>query len=487
MNDKFDELAKGLAQSVTRRGTPVFLCLAIAAQLALLARASDLRLGPISDLSDPDVFAGCGSNGSEKECSIAVNPVNPKNLVSAWIGGRFKGIGAAVSLDGGKCWQQVIIPGLSFCHGGTQDFDSNSDPWLSFAPDGGLDFICVADGADRRGIVTSKSSDGGLSWSAPVFLSDTADKRFFGDKPVIAADRTAAGFVYAIWGIDANGNRGQIVFSRSTDGGRTWDPARFVYDRGVTDNSTTGSSLVIRPDGTLVYFFSENKFPDGGTHKGAVASVIRSTDKGLTWSAPIAIASIPVFSVVDPETGKSVVNSSSSFPNFGAAVDPNNGNLYAAWEDTGFSNGQYSSIAFSMSSDGGFSWSAPIPVNRTPGNIAVANWQAFIPAVAVAADGTIGVTYYDFRFNDARPGMLTDYWLVHCHPSAKTPANNAASWTSEVRLTGQSFDIERVAPGDVYFIGDYQGLASVGSEFLPVWSQPHDNDFNSIYFRRAGP
>lgn len=233
--------------------------------------------------------------------------------------------------------------------------------------------------------------------------------------------------------------------------------------------------------------FSEFKFADDGTHKGALLSAIRPTDKGQSWSQVVRVAAMPVFSVVDLETGKSLVNSSSCCPNPAVAMDPQNGNLYVVWEDNGFSGGQYSSIAFSMSTDGGFTWSAPIPVNKTPANIPVSNRQTFIPAVAVAADGNIGVTYYDFRFNDASPGMLTDYWLVHCHPSATTPANNPASWGGEIRLTAQSFDIEKVAPGEHYFIGDYEGLATSGSDFLPVWSQPLDNDFNSVFFRRVGP
>ena len=104
MNDKFDELTKGLARFVTRCGALKKFSLAgIALTSLLAAHANDFRAGPISDLSDPDVFVECGSNGAEKECSIAVNPTNSKNLVAAWIGGRFVGIGAAVSVDGGNC------------------------------------------------------------------------------------------------------------------------------------------------------------------------------------------------------------------------------------------------------------------------------------------------------------------------------------------------------------------------------------------------
>ncbi len=58
-----------------------------------------------------------------------------------------------------------------------------------------------------------------------------------------------------------------------------------------------------------------------------------------------------------------------------------------------FSNFQYNVIAFSMSAYGGLTWSAPIRVNQTPLNIPPLNRQAFLPFIAVAADGTIGVTY----------------------------------------------------------------------------------------------
>src|SRR5438552_12755621 len=134
----------------------MFLCLAVAAQISVCAQANDFRLGAISDLSDPDVFAGCGSNGAEKECSIAANPANPKNLAAAWIGGRFRGIGAAVSLDGGKRWQQVVIPGLSACQGGGAAFPFTDvgDPWLSFGSDGGLYIIVVASTRDSQGSIS---------------------------------------------------------------------------------------------------------------------------------------------------------------------------------------------------------------------------------------------------------------------------------------------------------------------------------------------
>jgi len=157
------------------------------------------------------------------------------------------------------------------------------------------------------------------------------------------------------------------------------------------------------------------------------------------------------------------------------------------WEETRFTSGLYSSIAFSTSGDGGVSWSPPIPVNKTPSNIPSANRQAFMPSVAVAADGTIAVSYYDFRYNDAQPGLLTDYWLVHCHPSARRPSTDPANWKSEIRLTDMSFNIETALDFGGLWVGDYQGLAAVGNGFVAVWTQPHDTDPDSIFFRRVGP
>jgi hypothetical protein len=116
--------------------------------------------------------------------------------------------------------------------------------------------------------------------------------------------------------------------------------------------------------------------------------------------------------------------------------------------------------------------------------------QAFKPAVAVAADGTVAVSYYDFRNNTPAPGALTDYWMAFCHPSTTAPATNPASW-SEVRLTDTSFNLEQ-APSRTFFrtnffLGDYEGLAAAGNDFVAVWGMPNGTGANqeSIFFRRV--
>jgi hypothetical protein len=103
-------------------------------------------------------------------------------------------------------------------------------------------------------------------------------------------------------------------------------------------------------------------------------------------------------------------------------------------------------------------WSAPTQVNKVP------SVQAFTASVDVADDGTIGVTYYDFRKDSRNRSVLfTNYWQI-------TSSDGGASWV-EVPLAGR-FNM-RTAPNGAlgYFLGDYEGLAHSGNTFVPFFAR----------------
>ena len=158
------------------------------------------------------------------------------------------------------------------------------------------------------------------------------------------------------------------------------------------------------------------------------------------------------------------------------AVDPRGGHLYLVWQDFRFIDRFADTIAFSMSTDGGATWSEPVPV--VPGGE-----QAFTPSVEVASDGTVAVTYYYLPNDD----QVTDHWLVQCSPTRSRPCSDRAAWGGEVRLTDISFDITRAPYAYGFFVGDYAGLASDGLDFLTLFSQSQGNDPASAFFRRVGP
>src|SRR5262249_41776637 len=287
--------------------------------------------------------------------------------------------------------------------------------------------------------------------------------------------------------------RGITMFSRTTDGGQTWEPAREIFSEGAHD-ADRGQQIVVLPNGTLVNFFSRYLFQNdaGGTiHNRFQLALIRSVDHGQTWDAtPTPVADIlslndtDAIGIPNPDGGVGIRTHNTFFD---VAVDPQNGNLYAVWEDVRFSNFQYDGIAFSMSTDGGATWSRPIKINQTPENIAAGNRQAFLPSVAVNQDSIVAVTYFDFRNNTPTPGVPTDLWMVHAHPT--DGLTNLASWSSENRMTPGSFNIEiaPIHPIGGYFIGDYQGFVAMGTKFGAFWSMPTAMDSGSIFFRDPLP
>jgi hypothetical protein len=336
----------------------------------------------------------------------------------------------------------------------------------------------------------SKSTDGGATWSEPTTIirdSGGRDSSYASnDKESITADPTSANYVYAVWdrfvapsgtskpslaGFEnSRTGRQPVWFSRTTDGGVTWEPARNIFDLSEL-TGTIGNQIVVLPNGDLVDIFDQFLiFKNSHKLRGENIAVIRSTDKGVTWSRNSISLEIGAF---DPDTG-TPIRAEGGIPEI--AVDRNNGNLYAVWQDARFSG--VDEIAFSMSTDGGLHWSPAVKVNQTPRSSTAGDQQAFVPSVHVADDGTVAVAYYDFRNNESNPDVPTDYWIVHCH-AATVNCSNASNWGDEARLSSASFDIEQApaARGPFgFFLGDYEGLSSIGNTFIPVFIQVNNGN-----------
>jgi hypothetical protein len=500
MNAQFDEFTRSLAEPLTRRRplkkySSGLAGMALGLLLAAPAHGGPPTLGPLVQLSQPNPLGGCDSGfqppgtmtlNDAAEPFIVVNPVHPNNMVAAWIGGEFQNVITASSFDGGVTWQQIPLPVTSCAS--SQPYAAAGDPTLSFAPNGDLyASVVVGFSFSAKLIATCKSTDGGLHWSASTLMSPDVEQT--NDGEIITADPTDARLVYNSWTQSNVKNHSWIEFTRSTDGGQTWEPARTLFEP-QPQNFADDPQVFVMPDGGLVMLY---QFYTAQANKPVKYSIglLRSGDHGKTWSGPTqAFPTTPVLrpdgsaATADPETGVPVTDHFS--PQY--AVDPRNGNLYVVWEEGQFSGFQYNDIAFSMSSDRGASWSAPIRINQTPLNIAPGNRQSFFCTVAVAANGTIGVSYYDFRFNTPAAGLPTDYWLVQCHPGPNKPATNPANWGNEVRLTDSSFDMESCAiVGGGFFPGDYFGLAGAGAGgFVAAFSAVDQNDHTSIFTRRVG-
>jgi len=494
----------------------------VAVAVAVPAQAGPLTVAPLSNISIPTPFPpGCGGAtegnfpganfnfpNSEVEPWLAVSPANPNDIAGFWQQDRWSdggahGLVAAVSHNGGASWS-YSWPHFSNCAGGTAanggDFGRSSDPWVSWAPNGDLWAISLSVDrtTTRNAVLVSKMAAGSSTWTEPTRVKfDTSRAGIplgnnFNDKESLTADPTddSGDLVYAVWDriVAPTGNapassfehthafHGPTWFARTTEGSAAnpdWEPARPIYDPG-TQNQTISNQIVVLPNGTLVDGFLQfQTHKNAGDLRGSSVQVIRSTDKGETWSRrAFNVAPIQAIGETDPEpincrpyiTGNppcTLVRSDGVIIDL--AVDTSSahhGRLYVTWQDHDDNPFGDDLIMLSHSDDGGRSWSAPDKVNQTPAGTFTD--QAFEPAVHVDANGVVAVTYYDFRNDVAGDGNLTtDHWIVHSH-------NGGQSWTEN--HLGGPFDMHQTPYARGYFVGDYQGLDSQGGVFRPLFT-----------------
>lgn len=403
---------------------------------------------------------GTNYRNAPTEPWVAIDPSNPLHLLGAWQQDRWadggsSGLLTGASFDGGRNWS-ISSARFSTCTGGS--YDRASDPWVDFSPDGTAHQVALtvsnygANGPNTRSaVLVSRSTDGGLSWSDPVTLiSDGAAA--FNDKESITADAFDSNYVYVVWDRSSgstknNTYRQPVWFARTTDGGLTWEPGRVIYDPGA-NSAAIGNHIVVLPDGSLLDLFLE-AFQINTNQSPAFLAVIRSTDRGVTWSDPVIISDQQANGVLDLKTKKGI-RAGTGLPSI--AADPQSGAVYVTWEDSRFNHNLRDGIVLSRSTDGGQTWSAPVAVNQAP------LVQAFEPAIAVGRDGTVAVDYFDFRKDTDDPAVLwTSAWRIESRDGGNT-------WQEFSLLP--PFNLLDAPATAGYFLGDYHAIVSMGTRFL---------------------
>jgi hypothetical protein len=288
-------------------------------------------------------------------------------------------IGFATSTNNGSTWTSGILPGITkwTTAQGTGPNDRATDASVAFDAKHNVWLISSltlleAGGVHGNAVVTSRSTDGGLTWSNPFTTATGANL----DKNWIVCDNTSTspfyGNCYTEW--DNHGSGNLLQMSTSSDGGMTWGAAK------TNNTGVIGGQPVVRPDGTVIV-------PIDNANETAVGA-FHSTDGGNTWSSTTTIATI---------SHHRVAGSLREGPLPSAEID-GAGTVYVVWADCRFRTScRQNDIVISHSTNSlGTTWSS---VTRVPIDATNSGIDHFIPGLAVnkATSGStaqLGITYY---------------------------------------------------------------------------------------------
>jgi len=495
----------------------------------------------------------------QNEPAIAVDPNNPMRIIvgsndyvsRVWsctvgstpcsaLGDAYSG--TYYSNDGGATWcctssdpsnLGTLIPGVQRLAGG--QYDAGGDPSLAFDSQGNVYFAGL--GFDRTAppntVAVNKGTfdgSGALTWGPPTFIGQTTAPSTLNDKEWIGVD-THAGSpfldrVYLSWtrflfNPHTGGYvQGPIMFAFSSDGGATFSDGQLIVGNVLYDQ---GSRVVVGSDGTVYVFW------EGSTRLASFNGVwmASSADGGVSWSKPVQVAQL--VDIIPPRYTAFRVN---SFPAADIAPD---GTLYASWSTemkndatsygvdpvcAFFYSGTgsvyancHSSAVWSKSTDGGATWSSPLPILASLD----ASMRTAIGYPVTQPDGTtlnapadrrvdsfwpaIGVTPSANVYMSAYAADVVSPWQV-----CKTPATPTAvgrinclalgNYVHNARLDYVVTDLttgvtQTVTPNPINsrhgfgggFIGDYTSIA-VGSDnaFHAVWTDTNNRQSVTWWF-----
>ncbi len=393
------------------------------------------------------------------ECPISVDPTDGNKMTIAWrqfndVNSNFRQGGWGYTTDGGLNW---TFPGV------LQNNVFRSDPVTQSNELGNFFYLSLrSDGFSFFCDDLWRSTNGGQTWTE-LQADEGAGG---GDKEWFTIDKTNGpghGFQYqADDGINCSG--GGVQFQRCTDGGVTWQapisiPNSPIY--GTLDVDTNGN-LFIGGEGNTFYCVRSSNAQIGGqtptfdqstaVNMGGdlgggginpagldgqlflaidrsggptnnniymLASVVppgrsttdvmfvRSTDGGLTFSAPHKVNDDPV----NP-------NKWHWFGTFSVAP---NGRLDAAWYDTrNAANNTDSQLFYSWSTDGGVTWSPNVAVSNAFNPFeGYPNQNKIGDYITIVSDNTGGNVAYaaTFNFNPNRGQHEEDVYYVRVSPS----------------------------------------------------------------------
>jgi hypothetical protein len=331
-------------------------------------------------------------------------------IVSAFQVGRVSGggasnIGWARSGDGGATWTHGFLPGITTNGGGT--FGQASDAAVAFDARHNVWLISsLGISGSTVDVVTSRSTDGGLTWSNPVITATGSL-----DKNWIACDNTATsahyGNCYTEYDITTSGD--SIRMKTSTNGGTTWGAA--LAPGG--SHAGLGGQPVVLPNGDVIVPYLSTS--------DTIRS-FRSTNGGSSWSSTVAVATVSHHDAAGGLREEALPS---------AEADAT-GTVYVSWSDCRFRSGCPRNDIVVAKSTSETTWASPtrVPIDATTSTV-----DHFVPGIGVdpsrsGSSARIGLTYYYY------PNSSCTTSTCQLDVGFISSANGGSSWSAATAVAG---------------------------------------------------
>jgi hypothetical protein len=418
--------------------------------------SSPLSVGTNVDASNED--------GPQSETSIAINPSNPSEVVGGSNEIFRLPMRGYFSTDGGKTFGAVDLPLPPAST--TNGMDFGSDPGVAFDTRGNVYYSYIVVFWNRTfssiqgtEMAVAKSTDGGKSWHATFFNFNSGTGEF-NDKPMIAVDTNPSSpyrnSVYVAWDNASFGNgksssNNALLFSRSTDGGRTFSTPIAVSSLNGGANAVIGADPFVGPNGEVYVAWHDIQ--------NNRLMVNHSFDGGATFGQPVPIA--PTLVQFDAAIAPQASRHALLYPACDAdrSSGPARGTLYCSWMDETATNG--TDIFVSRSTDRGASWSAPLRVNDDPTGVVKDQFNQWLAVDPVT--GAVDLSWIDPR-NDPADTKTDIYFSDSTNAGASFAPNTKVTTAMSDESSANTF----ADAGNQY--GDYEGIAAYGGTARPIWT-----------------
>jgi len=353
----------------------------------------------------------------------------------------------------------------------TEDYvyDPSGEPLVGYDRNG--DAYIVSTYIDNEegvyGFVGFQKSNDGVHWSKPkVALSFPAS---FADEPGFAIDTNPSSpflnnlYVSAVMiGPPGVQSENQVMVAHSADGGKTWGRSKAEPIQTYPANEGF-TSLAVGKDGTVYVAWQHcaDAGPSAGCTDGTGYMVFsKSTDGGVSWSRPALITAVTIapgachcYAGDLPNTNDNIAVY--NYPAIGVdnSDGPNAGNVYVSMYNW---TGSYMRVQVVRSTDGGNTWSKPVPVAP-----AQYTHDQFFPWLSVSSTGLVGVSWLDRRNDPAN---------INYQAFAAISSDGGKSFGENVQLTTAFSNPNVNGYPNNEWMGDYTGNTWDGPNyFVAAW------------------